>query len=260
MTKLDIINKTGKAEKQIEFPKLFNENIRKDIILKVFEAKKYKQPYGPFEDAGKLYSASGILRRKRHSWKSTYGRAISRSPRKIMSRNGSNFTWVGATATYTRGGRRSHMPRPEEDQFNKINKKEYAIALKSALAGTANAKALEERFNIKIKNTLPLVVSADVLKLKTKEFIELLTKIYGSIDKIFKQKKVRAGRGKTRGRKYKTNSGLLFILSEKEDMEMSGITIKKVKDLTISDLAPNGVIGRIVIYTEEAIKELENKK
>ena len=40
MIKTSVIDKTGKELKQIELPKKFNENIRKDIILKVFEAKK----------------------------------------------------------------------------------------------------------------------------------------------------------------------------------------------------------------------------
>ena len=260
MIKSDIIDKSGKSTKQIELPKEFSEKIRKDIVLRVFEAKKYKQPYGPYIFAGKLYSASGILRRKRHSWKGTYGRAISRSPRKIMSRNGSNFNWVGATAAYTRGGRPAHPPKVGENQFNKVNKKEFEIAFNSSLTGTIDKSIVEKRYNIKISHKLPIIVNSELLKVKTGEFIEFLKKVYESTDNILKEKKVRSGRGKTRGRKYKTNSGLLLVIGDKESFDIKGIDVVNVKNLKIEDLSPNGEIGRIVIYTEEAIKEIGKTK
>ena len=71
-----------------------------------------------------------------------------------------------------------------------------------------------------------------------------------------KVKKIRAGRGKTRGRKYKSNAGLLFVISSKQDFKQKGFDIVKVNELKISDLAPNGVPGRITCYTNEAINEI----
>jgi len=66
MKKIELIDKNCKEAGQIELPVNFSQPIRRDIIQKVFEAKKYKQPYGTYEFAGKLYSASGIIGRKRH--------------------------------------------------------------------------------------------------------------------------------------------------------------------------------------------------
>jgi hypothetical protein len=45
----------------------------------------YTQPYGSMKGAGAGYSASGIVRHRRHAWKSAYGKGMSRVPRKIMS-------------------------------------------------------------------------------------------------------------------------------------------------------------------------------
>jgi hypothetical protein len=38
---------------------------------------------------------------------------------------------------------------------------------------------------------------------------------------------------------------------------MSGVEIQKAKDLRIIDFASNG--ARLVVFTEEAVKDLENK-
>jgi ribosomal protein L4 len=59
-----------------------------------------------------------------------------------------------------------------------------------------------------------------------------------------------------RGRKYKTNAGLLFVVANDEKMKRKGIEIVNVEDLTIKDLSPNGEPGRLVCYTEKAIKEI----
>ena len=103
--KTKLVDKTGKAGKEIDLPKNFSSKIRPDILAKVFEAQKliYAQNYGAKEGAGAQYSASGILKHKRHDWKSAYNKGISRIPRKIMSRSGSSFNWVGATVSGTRG-------------------------------------------------------------------------------------------------------------------------------------------------------------
>ena len=52
------------------------------ILLKVFEAQKRWQEMGNTPFAGMKYSASGIIRHKRHSWKAGYGKGIARTPKK----------------------------------------------------------------------------------------------------------------------------------------------------------------------------------
>ena len=91
--KIQILNKDGKKVKEID-TLLFEEPIREDIIFKVVEAEKIKQPYSPKFRAGMDRSASGLLRRRRHVWKSSYGRGISRIPRKVNSRRGTQSTPV----------------------------------------------------------------------------------------------------------------------------------------------------------------------
>ena len=137
--KANLLDINGKKVKTIDLPSCFSKEVREDIIAKVLETKKTKQPYSPSPVAGNQYSASGVLIHQRHVWKSQYGRGISRVPRKIMSRKGSQFNWVGATAPNTVGGRRSHPPKVISMlKFLKINKNENKIAFASALSATAN--------------------------------------------------------------------------------------------------------------------------
>ena len=119
MPKANILNIDGKKVKEIELPKCFSQPIREDIVAKVVEIKKQKQPYGPSPVGGKQSSASGKIVHRRHVWKSGYGRGQSRIPRKTMSRRGTQFNWVGAEVPNTRGGRRAHPPKAA----SMINKK-----------------------------------------------------------------------------------------------------------------------------------------
>ena len=59
-----------------------------------------------------------------------------------------------------------------------------------------------------------------------------------------------------RGRKYKSNAGLLFVIGNEESMKRKGIEVVNVNNLTIKDLSPNGEPGRLVCYTEKAIKDI----
>jgi large subunit ribosomal protein L4e len=255
--KVKLFDKAGKEKGSIDLPKSFSSGIRTDILAKVFDAQRglYAQNYGAKEGAGAQYSASGISKKKRHDWKATYGKGISRIPRKIMSRHGASFNWIGATVSNARGGRRPHAPRAEKNLFKKINKKELLIAFYSALAGTVDPMSLEKKYGEKIDGGF--IFDEKILEVKTKDFVEVMKRVFGdTVKRVFKEKSIRAGIGKLRGRKYKSNAGLLFVVASDEDMKRKGIEIVGVNDLTINDLSPNGEPGRLTCYTEKAIKEI----
>nr|AJS12800.1 ribosomal protein L4/L1e [uncultured archaeon] len=262
--KAGVFNVDGKKTKEIELPKFFSEGIREDIVARVLEAKKIKQPYAPSPMAGNQSSASGILSHRRHVWKSDRGKGLSRIPRKIFSRRGSQFNWEGATAPSTRGGRRAHPPKILKMLTRKkINKNEMSIALKSAIIATANPEKVSKKYftlkDEKIKN-LPFVVESKTLGLKTKDFIKLLKNIFEEnlFDLALKHKEVRSGKGKSRGRKYKQNAGMLLVIGNNEKTNLNITDIAKTGNLGVNDLA-NGGLGRLTIYTEEAIKELNER-
>lgn len=259
--KTKVLNIEGKEKTQIDLPKCFSAKVREDIVLKILEAKKNQQPYAPSPVAGNQQSASGKLIHKRKVWKSQYGRGMSRIPRKKMSRRGSQFNWVGATVPNTRGGRRAHPPKTiSMINTKKINKKELLIALKSAISATANIMHLAQKYEKlkgkKIEN-LPIIVESKFISLKTKENIKSLKKILGKdlFEVALRKKSVRSGKGKLRGRKYKNNAGMLFVIGDKEKFKTTAFEIVNVKNLGVNDLA-NGGVGRLTVYTENAIKYL----
>ncbi|HUW43611.1 MAG TPA: 50S ribosomal protein L4 [Bacillota bacterium] len=263
--KAKIFNIEGKKTKEIELPKIFSHPIREDIVAKILEIKKTKQPYAPSLVAGKQHSASGKVVRRRHVWKSGYGRGSSRVPKKIFTRRGSQFNWVGAEVASTRGGRRAHPPKTiAMINTSKINKKELKIAFASALSATANKKIVVskyERLTEKDIETLPLIIESKITSLKTKELTSSLKKILGKglFEIVSKKRKIRSGKGKLRGRKYKSPAGFLIVTGKNEILKTKLVETQKVDNLSVLDLAKGG-LGRLILYTENAIKELGESK
>ena len=262
--KTKILDINGKEKASLELPKCFSSEIRKDVIAKVLESKKTQQPYAPSPVAGKQHSASGKIKHRRHVWKSHYGKGISRIPRKTVSRKGDRFNWIGAEISSTRGGRRAHPPKIlSMINTKKINKKELKIALISAISATANGNEIANRYatlkNKKVENA-PFVVESKLISLKTKGLISSLKKILGKdlFELALQKKSVRAGKGKLRGRKYKSNAGLLLVVGKNELLKTNSFDVVDVKSLGVTDLAKGGV-GRLTIYTEGSIKELGEK-
>jgi len=265
--KANLLSIEGKKLKEIEIPNFFGKRVREDLIQRILEVKKIKQPYAPSSLGGNNYSASGVLKHHRHVWKSQYGRGMSRVPRKTMTRKGSQFTWVGATVPNTRGGRRAHPPKSiSMMERGKVNKKELVQAILSAIAATASAKWVLNRYETlfnkdqKKMPEFPIIVESKLTTLKTKEILVSLKKVLGEemFDVSIQKRKIRSGKGTFRGRKYKKNLGLLIVVGNDEKLKSNGIDVSKVKTLGIEDLA-KGVPGRLTIYTEKAIKDLGEK-
>ena len=251
----------GNMKGELVLPNLFNTKIREDIVSKYFESYKFliMQPYAPDPEAGRKHSASGTISHKRHDWKGHYGKGISRIPRKTMWRRGTNFFWIGAEVSGTRGGRKVHAAQLLKI-IRKINNREKQIAMNSAIAATSDKDYLLKRYSSlsKIDLEFPIIIESKFDSPKTKELILLLKKILGDkIELALKSKETRAGKGKRRGRRYKSNAGLLLIKGKEEKIKIKGIEVRTHEDLSILDLYP---LGRLTVFTEQGIKELENKK
>lgn len=250
--KAQLYTSAGEKKSEIELPALFETPIREDMILKVFEAEKEAQPYSQDPRAGRKHSASGVIRHARHKWKGHYGKGISRIPRKAMWRRGTQFFWVAAEVSAARGGRSVHShtiaryPR-------KINKKELVFALNSALAATADKQLIEKRYaSLKSISHAPFVIES--VPAKTKELVLSLKKIFGdAFSLVLKEKSVRAGKGKRRGRKYKSTAGLLLITAIDENVKFKGVEVKSAREVSVADLYP---LGRLALFTRKAIDEL----
>lgn len=263
--KAEILNIDGTKKGEITLPKQFEEEYRPDLIKRavlVVQSNK-RQPFGTDVEAGTRPSAKTSKRRRKY--RSSYGKGISRVPRKVMSRQGTQFNWTGTFAPGTVSGRAAHPPKAEKVWALKINIAERKKAIRSAIAATA-IKELAEKRGHKVGKALPIIIDAKAEDLKkSKEAVEMLAKL-GLKDEIkrLETKKVRAGKGKSRGRKYKKKVGPLLIVSgncalQKSAANISGIDIVIVESLNAELLAPGTHAGRLAVWSEKAIEKMDKE-
>ncbi len=254
-----VLNKKGnKTRKTVELPAIFETPYRPDLIKRaVLSEQSYQyQPKGVSPLAGRLVAASSP----------GPGRGISRAPR--TGGNRTHHASRGAFATFAVGGKVAHPPRAEKKIIERMNRKEHRLALKSAIAATASKTLVLSRGhkadNIK---TLPIVLSDDIEKLsKTKDVVALLEalKLEEELERAANVH-IRAGKGKMRGRKYKRPVGPLFVVSDEEApvvaaaRNIPGVTVTTPKKLKVLDLAPGTFAARLTLWTEGAIKGIEER-
>lgn len=245
------IDLDGNEAGEIDLPEVFETTYRPDLIKRAVLAAQANrtQDYGSDPFAGKRTSAESL----------GTGRGMARVPRS----NGQ-----GRRVPQAVGGRKAHPPKAEKDRTQKVNKKERRLAVRSAIAATADAELVAERghrFDEDVE--LPLVVSDEFEELlKTKEVVAFLEAIglHADVERADEGRKVRAGRGKTRGRKYKEPSSILFVTSSeagpsKAARNLAGVDVATAREVGAEDLAPGTHPGRLTVWTESAIEEVADR-
>lgn len=263
--KLQVIDNNNNKVKEIELPSQFDEEVRPDLIKRavITIQNNTRQKYGSKPDAG--MRASAKLSKRRKAYRTSYGFGISRTPRKIMLRRGRRLNWVGAVAPNTVGGRRAHAPKAEKEWSTKINTKERRKAIRSAMAATLIKETVLERGHL-VPDSYPFIVDSKIESLsKAKEISEIFKKIglEAELERV-KEKRIRAGKGKSRGRKYAKKRGPLLVVSKESKVmdaakNIPGIEIVEVKDLNTELLAPGANPGRITLWSEAAINILQKE-
>jgi large subunit ribosomal protein L4e len=112
---------------------------------------------------------------------------------------------------------------------------------------------------------MPLVVGGDVEGLeKTKAILNLLEAVGcdADVDKVKASKKLRAGKGKMRNRRYTMRRGPLIVFDngdkiEKAARNIPGVETVCVERLNLLQLAPGGHMGRLCIWTQAAFDKLD---
>jgi large subunit ribosomal protein L4e len=240
----------GKASDILDLPPVFFEDIRRDLVRRAVLAARAnrRQSYGPGKQAGMRHAVS--------TWGK--GRGVARVQRITDGRRGAQSPGVV-------GGRRAHPPRPWKDWSLKINRKERLKARNSALSAIRDSGMVAERghrFNKKL--TLPVVIEDDVENLeKTGEAVDFLQKlgVYEDVERARDGRKIRAGRGKMRGRRYKSPRSFLFVISDPSEggkafKNLPGVDVISPKGLNTELLAPGGDLGRLTLFSAKAFEEL----
>lgn len=260
--KAKVYDSKGQGKKEKELPNVFEETYRPDLIKRAhlsIKSSKY-QPKGTDEKAGLKNTAEYVGRRR--AYLTTINRGWARLPR-LKSALGREVRKV----PQARGGKRAHPPKPEKKQKEHINRKERRKALKSAIAATADKKTVKERGHKIDDMKLPLIADNELESFKkTKKVVEFLKNIkLGEDMEKSKEKKVKQGKGKLRGRKYKRRKSALIVTEKDKGIKRAarnipGVEAVLTKELNVNHLAPGGQPGRLTIYTENAINKLNSDK
>jgi len=151
-----------------------------------------------------------------------------------------------------------------------VTQKRHALAAAISATGVP-ALVMARGHQIDSVPELPLVVSDAANKIeKTKDAVALLCGlgIDADLEKVKESKKIRAGRGKARNRRYVMRKGPLIVHNLDKETESAGASLAKsfrnipgvdichVDRLNLLQLAPGGAFGRLVVYTEGAVKRL----
>jgi len=245
-----LLNLNGEAVGEVVLPPIFNYPLRKDLIRRAFHAAHTAslQPKGRDPLAGK--------RRVGESW--GLGHSVARVPRLDNGR--------AVFAPMVRGGRLAHPPKVEKVIKELINKKERVRALISAIAATADITLVKARGHLFTASQLPIVVVDDLVNVgKASEAKEVLKKlgVWDDVVRAAERTRIRAGKGKMRGRKYVTPKSVLIVTHEdlpntyKAFRNLPGVDVVPVRLLSVIHLAPGGWPGRLTIYTKSAVEALK---
>jgi large subunit ribosomal protein L4e len=242
----------GKEVKQVNLPHIFNTPTRPDVIKRAvvtLQSHRY-QPQGRDPMAGKRNTAVS-----RHA-----GLGIARVPR--LRERGQRAAFAPGTV----GGRSAHPPVAEKKIRKKLPKKEMRLALRSAIAATGSKETVALRGHmVDDVPDFPLVVVDELQTLKrTKDVEEALINlgVWSDIYRVKDSRKIRAGKGKMRGRKMKQAIGPLLVISKNEGVaeaarNLPGTEVASVENLNAELLAPGTHPGRLTIWTDSAFEKLE---
>ena len=251
--KVNIYSKSGEKKGEVDLPPVFSFTPRVDLVRKTFNAisLSLRQPYGSSPSAG--------MRRVGHN--AGPGHGTARIPRTAGS------STAVLLANFVKG-KSAHSPRTEKVLFKGINRKERKIAKFSSIALTSSKEAVKARgHKVPDEITLPVVVEDGIESIrKTKDAVEFLESIglYDDVQRAKDGTKVRAGRGKMRGRRYRTPKSVLIVGNNYDNLRafksLPGVDIATSSSMSIRKLAPGGVAGRLTIFTESSLKLLDGEK
>jgi len=257
--KAEVFGLNGKSSGEVNVPEVFATALRPDLVKRVFwiVGSHSLQPKGRDPMAGERTTA------ETHSPPTGTGR--SRIPR-VKGERYSRGGLAGGVASVVKG-RLPHPPRSEKVIHLHVNRKERRLATDSAIAYTASLDAVKAR-GYKVRElALPLVVADDVETLeKTTELISFLEKVdlKEELERVEGRTKRNTGKRRLRGRAYKTGVGPLIVITNDRGVGKAaggipGVEVTRVESLSVLDLAPGGVPGRLTLWTESALSALDGR-
>ena len=256
MTSVKLFNIEGNPVQEVELPKEFTQTVRKDLIERAVTAENTLnlQPQGHFPLAGMqttatYYGAMNSYRTGRHM-------GVAIRPRQKLG--GGRQGLVRRIPSSTKG-KRAHPHMVEKKIIERMNNKEYRKAIISAISATASPD------HVKIKSAFPIIVNNDLESVKrTKDALTLFSKLGLSkyLGDCKSRKRLKKGAsGSSTQRKYK-KSVLVVVANDKGIIKavrnIAGADVCTVDNIRAGLLAPGGKPGRVTVWSEGAVKGINN--
>ena len=249
--KAPVYGPDGSEVGELVLPELFETPLRPDVIKRAFLAVQSLsfQPQGRDLMAGKRTSARYL----------GTGLGLARVPREPTTRR-------ARFAPMTVKGRRAHPPVPWKKIVKAIPKKEKKLAMRSAIAATANREIVARRGHVvDLVPSFPLIASDEVQAIsRTSEAVELFVRLglWPDVLRAKESRKIRPGKGKRRGRRYKQAVGPLVVVGEDKGIiravrNLPGVDAVLARNLNVLLLAPGAHPGRLTLWTEGAIRVVD---
>ncbi len=263
--KLPVYSLEGKRAGEIDVGQAFSSPIRMEIINRCFLAEQslLRQAYGTDYFAGKRTSAHY------HGERGTRYSMMNKEMARLRRIHG-NQGYLSMTARFSPQaikGRAAHPPKPEKVWKLKVNKREKILGLLSSLSAVSNKTFILNRGYKVPENfsVFPIIVDDKIEEIKNAKDLKSVLISFGLENELKRSstKKVRAGKGKARGRRYKKKTGPLLIVKEdkgisKAAANLAGFGFSIANKLNVSMLAPGGQPGRLAILSKSAAEELAN--
>ncbi|GBC70282.1 hypothetical protein HRbin02_00046 [Candidatus Calditenuaceae archaeon HR02] len=247
----------GSSRGEVTLPRIFSAKLRADLVRRAYiHLLSHRfQPKGAWKGSGHKYSVESL----------GPGYGMARIAR--LKVEGTGKARGGGFVPTAVGGRPTHPPTPEKKIHKSINEKEKRAALASAIAFTSSIQHVRGRgHRIPDGIHLPIIIEDSLASVKkTAELLQILNALgLGRELERCREVKIRAGKGKRRGRRYKGRKGPLIVVHSDEGVSRAaenipGVDVVLAKDLSVLDLAPGGHPGRLTIYTLGALHLLERR-
>ncbi len=253
---VSVFSLSGDKSGETSLPAVMTAPLRPDIVQFVHTNmnKNKRQAYAVSIRAGKQVSAS--------SWGT--GRAVARIPR--VGGGGTSRSGQGAFGNMCRGGRMFAPTKTWRKWHRKINTSQKRYAVASALAASAVPALVMARGHVIDEvPEVPLVLENAVESTKKTSVAKDVLSAVGALDDVEKagySKKIRAGKGKMRNRRYTMRRGPLVIYKSNDGVEQAfrnlpGVELCCVDRLNLLQLAPGGHMGRFCVWSQAALEALD---
>mmetsp|Transcript_36371 Transcript_36371/g.79358 ORF Transcript_36371/g.79358 Transcript_36371/m.79358 type:complete len:413 (-) Transcript_36371:6-1244(-) len=239
----------------VPMPMALTSPLRPDLVRYIHTnvSKNHRQAYAVKDKVGYDTAAE--------SWGT--GRAVARIPR--APGGGTHRAGQATFGNQARGGGMFNPTKIWRRWHRRVNVTQKRHAVVTALSASALPPLVMARgHRIGDVAEFPAVVSDGLESVqKTKVALEMLKGLGcgEELQRVIDSKKVRAGKGKMRNRRYTMRKGPLVVYSEDNGIvramrNIPGVETASVDRLNLLKLAPGGNFGRFIIWTEGAFKKL----